>query len=129
MSKDKNKKKIQTVDKTEGNGKDADVVAQVLANLTDEQKAQLAAQLGVRPKKKGEGKEALNCAITALFEAMPTVQKILENVKFPGAFSVTVGIDPDGFMFAEYARVRSKYGKRGAKKEGEAAAEQPPATN
>ena len=35
MSKDKNKKKIQTVDKTEGNGKDADVVAQVLANLTD----------------------------------------------------------------------------------------------
>lgn len=125
MSKDKNGKRVQVVDKTGDKAPKAAVkvetaqqssVDAILATLSPEQREEMKKALGVKAasKKNGENKGAFEAAAVQL---CGKVQAALAEEKFPAAFCIEFGRDSDGAYFCNTSRVRQKYGPRKGKED------------
>lgn len=116
MSKNK-EKKVVVVDKTKDPVEAAsaapsqvDAAKAAIASLTDEEKAQLLAQMGLTKKGSGKSKARaqFKVASESLFGAMPEIQAILDKCEFPAPFALSVGRDHEGNFNANLKRLRKR---------------------
>ena len=93
-----------------------DTVRAALNALSSEEREAIIQEMGGKPRKtKKTMEDAFNTSLEVLYSAMPKFQETLEGCAFPCAVALTVGIDKDGFFFANAKRIRAKYGPRNGK--------------
>ena len=117
-------KKVKVVDNTgEENGpKISKKLVAKVEGMSDEEKAQFAAALGLPVKKIRTPKpkeptqtDRFNEADARLADQIDSIRTILEGCEFPGGFALTIGVDHEGKPFSKTKQVRAPYGPRSDK--------------
>ena len=118
MNKEKKTDKgVHVIDNTKPQAQEPDVAGAAkaaLAALSPEQCKEILQDLGlIKLRANGpDPRKLFAIAKKKLYARMPEIKGIVDGCAFPTACAITVGVDPEGFFFANLKRVRNKYAPR-----------------